>query len=186
MDKAQIDFNVNQAIALLNIDGKRKSILPAIPYINKALELCEGSNNLAYFITIKNIVLGLKFYTKAKDGQVYLDFYKDLFNYLLPHFVKLESFQINEDDGDEALVVNDVCTTIINVQVNFFSTLIKLMSNMGLFALGKIKRAGKEHIVYHRVYCTTAYRVLEKYKVNNPTIRQNCLLFRKAASKEIM
>ncbi len=186
MDKTQIDFNVNQAIVLLNQDGKSKSILPAIPYINKALELCESSNNLAYFITLKNIVYGLKFYTKAKDGQIYLDFYKDLFNYLLPFFSKLESFPIKENDSEEALVVNEVCAIIINVQFNFFSTLVKLMANMGLFALGKIKKASKEHIVYHRAYCITAYTVLEKYKVNNPTIKENCSVFRQIAQKDAM
>lgn len=186
MDKTQIDFNVNQAVALLNQDGRNKSITPAIPYINKALELCEGSDKLAYFITIKNIVYGLKFYTKAKDSQIYLDFYKDLFNYLLPFFVKLESFKINENDPEEAEVVNEICAIIINVQFSFFSTLVKLMANMGLFALGKIKRAGKEHIVYHRAYCITSYTVLEKYKVNNPTISQNCAIFRQAAQKDSM
>lgn len=186
MDKTQIDFNVNQATMLLNQDGKYKSITPAIPYINKALELCEGSDNLAYFITIKDIVLGLKFYTKAKDGQTYLDFYKELFNYLLPLFKKIENYQVNPNDDEEAIVVNEICTTIFNVQFNFFSTLVKLMSNMGLFALGKIKRASKEHIVYHRAYCITFYTVLEKYRVNNPTISQNCQIFRQAAQKDAM
>ena len=186
MDKTQIDFNVNQATALLNQDGKNKSITPAIPYINKALELCESSDNLAYFITIKNIVLGLRFYTKAKDGQIYLDFYKELFNYLLPFFKKIENYKVNPTDEEEALVVNEICTTIFNVQFNFFSTLVKLMANMGLFAIGKIKRAGKEHIVYHRAYCITFYTVLEKYKVNNLNINQNCLIFRQAAQKDTM
>ena len=186
MDKTQIDYNVNQAITLLNQDGRSKSIAPAIPYINKALELCEGSDKLAYFITIRNIVSGLRFYTKAKDGQVYLDFYKDLFNYLLPFFTKLENFQINPTDSEEADVVNGICVAIINTQVNFFSTLTKLMANMGLFALGKIKRAGNEHIIYHRAYCITAYTVLEKYRVNNPTISSNCSVFRQAAQKSVM
>ena len=186
MDKTQIDFNVNQAIVLLNEDGRNKSITPAIPYIKKALELCGSDKNLAYFITLKNIVYGLSFHTRAAHAQAYLDFYKDLFNYLLPFFIKLDSFEIDENNSEEALIVNDVCVTLINVQVHFFSTLCKLMANMGLFALGKIKRAAKDHIVYHRVYCKTAYTVLEKYKVDNSTIKKNCEIFRQASLKDEM
>lgn len=164
---------IDQAITTLNDKRNIKDSSIGIAAIDKVL--CElNETDLSYYKAIGKIILGLRFNTTVFKAQKYLNFYYDIFTYLAPKFeMILSRFTVNSNDEDEAIVVNDVCATLINTQINFLQTLLMLLAKLLLFGIVPVKRATKKHCTYICRYEYVAFTVLNKYNTKNQTIIDN-------------